>query len=262
MDIYQVDAFSDIQFKGNPAAVCILEKEYDDLVLQNLAMEMNLSETAFVKQVSSNEFNLRWFTPETEVLLCGHATLASAHILWENKMVEENIAILFNTLSGVLIARKRNEWIELDLPKGELKESEGDKYLLDAFAVSPIKIYEDDIVYLLEFEDEEEIINLKPDFNILKRAKKDEVIVTSKVNNMNYDFISRFFAPAIGVDEDPVTGSAHCYLAPYWIEKLSKEEVLGFQASRRTGYVKCSLNGNRVILQGKSKTILNGTIQI
>jgi predicted PhzF superfamily epimerase YddE/YHI9 len=132
----------------------------------------------------------------------------------------------------------------------------------DAFAVSPIKIYEDDIVYLLEFEDEEEIIKLKSDFNILKRAKKDEIIVTSKANNMNYDFISRFFAPAIGVDEDPVTGSAHCYLAPYWIEKLGKEEVLGFQASRRTGYVKCSLNGNRVILQGKSKTILNGTIQI
>lgn len=262
MKIYQADAFTDIQFKGNPAAICILEKDYDDSILKNIAMEMNLSETAFIKQVSDNEFDLRWFTPETEVSLCGHATLASAHILWENKLVEENKLICFNTLSGVLIARKKDEWIELNFPKGNLKKSNGDEFLSDAFSIIPKNIYEDDIVYLLEFNDEEEISLLKPNFNILKKARKEEIIVTGKANNANYDFVSRFFAPAIGIDEDPVTGSAHCYLAPYWIEKLKKDEVLGFQISRRSGYVKCSLNENRVILEGKVKTILHGTLQI
>lgn len=262
MRIYQVDAFTNIQFKGNPAAICFSEKEYDDSILQNIAMEMNLSETAFIKKISDNEFNLRWFTPETEVSLCGHATLASAHILWENKLVEEDKEIFFNTLSGILIAKKKGEWIELDFPKGKLKKSEGDIFLLNTFSISPQNIYEDDIVYLLEFNNEEEISLLKPDFNILKKARKEEIIVTSKSNNLNYDFVSRFFGPAIGVDEDPVTGSAHCYLAPYWIGKLNKDEVLGFQVSRRTGYVKCKLNGDRVIIQGKAKTILSGKLQM
>jgi len=262
MKIYQVDAFTNVEFKGNPAAICILEKEYEDSILQNIAMEMNLSETAFIKQTSENEFNLRWFTPETEVTLCGHATLAASHLLWENNIVEENKTIHFNTLSGTLIAKKKDEWIELNFPKGNLKECEGDASLLNSFAIKPKNIYEDDIVYLLEFDNEEQIYLLKPDFNMLKKARKEEIIVTSKANNGDYDFVSRFFAPAIGVNEDPVTGSAHCFLAPYWIEKLNKAEVLGFQASRRTGFVKCRLEDNRVILQGKAKTILAGTLYI
>jgi len=262
MKIYQVDAFTDVEFKGNPAAICILEKNYEDSVLQNIAMEMNLSETAFIKQTSDNEFNLRWFTPETEVALCGHATLASAHLLWENKAVEENEIIKFNTLSGTLMAKKSGEWIELNFPKGTLKKSKGDSFLLNAFSILPNAIYEDDIAYLLEFNDEEQISILKPDLNMLKKARKEEIIVTSKSNNANYDFVSRFFGPAIGVNEDPVTGSAHCYLAPYWIERLNKEEIIGFQASRRTGVIKCRLHENRVILQGKAKTILDGTLHI
>lgn len=262
MKIYQVDSFTNIEFKGNPAAVCILEKDYDDLVLQNIAMEMNLSETAFLKQVSDNEFNLRWFTPETEVSLCGHATLASSHILWETKLVEADKIIRFNTLSGALTASKKNEWIELNFPKGNLKESKGDNFLLSAFSAVPKKIYEDDIVYFLEFNDEKDIALLNPDFNILKKARKKEIIVTSKANNVNYDFVSRFFGPAIGINEDPVTGSAHCYLAPYWIEKLNKDVVVGYQISKRTGYIKCRLNENRVILQGEAKTIFQGTLQI
>ena len=260
MKIYQVDAFTNSEFKGNPAAICILEKDYEDSILQNIAMEMNLSETAFIKQTSDNEFNLRWFTPETEVALCGHATLASAHILWENIIVEEDKTIQFNTLSGILTAKKRDEWIELNFPKGNLTKSEGDSFLLNALSISPTSIYEDDIVYLLEFNAEEDIVNLKPDFRMLKKARKEEIIVTSKSNNESYDFVSRFFAPAIGVNEDPVTGSAHCYLAPYWIKKLRKEEVLGFQLSRRTGFVKCRLQDRRVILYGKAKTILQGTL--
>jgi PhzF family phenazine biosynthesis protein len=239
-----------------------LDKEYEDSILQNIAMEMNLSETAFLKRISENEFKLRWFTPETEVSLCGHATLASAHILWENELVEEHKEIYFNTLSGTLTAQKGGEWINLDFPKGELRKSEGDKYLLGAFSILPKNIYEDDIVYLLEFNSEDEICNLIPDLEMLKKAQKEEIIVTSKSSSENYDFVSRFFGPAIGVNEDPVTGSAHCYLAPYWIERLHKDEVLGFQVSKRTGYVKCRLNGNRVVLQGNAKTILQGELII
>lgn len=262
MRIYQADAFTDCLFKGNPAAICILEEDYDDVVLQSIAMEMNLSETAFIKQVSHNEFNLRWFTPKVEVSLCGHATLASAHILWENKIVEKNNIISFNTLSGNLIAKKKDDWIELDFPKGNLEKSNGDEFLLNAFSILPQNIYEDDIVYLLEFNDEKEISLLDPDFNVLKKARKEEIIVTSKSNSVKYDFVSRFFGPAIGVNEDPVTGSAHCYLAPYWIKKLNKDEVLGFQFSNRTGYVKCRLKENRVILQGKVKTVFSGAMEI
>jgi PhzF family phenazine biosynthesis protein len=223
---------------------------------------MNLSETAFVRKVSDNEFNLRWFTPETEVSLCGHATLASAHILWENKFVDEDREIFFNTLSGTLTAKRDGEWIKLDFPRGELKKSEGDKYLLGAFTISPKNIYEDEIVYLLEFNSEEEISILKPDLEMLKKAGKEEIIVTSKSSSESYDFVSRFFGPSIGVNEDPVTGSAHCYLAPYWIERLNKDEVLGFQTSKRTGYVKCRLNGNRVMIQGNARTILHGILEI
>jgi PhzF family phenazine biosynthesis protein len=261
MKIYEVDSFTDTQFKGNPAAVCILEKDYEDSVLQDIAMEMNLSETAFIKKVSDNKFNLRWFTPKTEVSLCGHATLASAYILWENNLVEDE-EIFFDTLSGILIAKKKGEWIELDLPKGKLKKSEGDEFLLNSFSISPKNIYESDIVYLLEFNKEEEIALLNPDFNLLRKARKEEIIVTSKSNNVNYDFVSRFFAPSIGIDEDPVTGSAHCFLTPYWIERLNKDEVLGFQASERTGYVKCKMYGDRVIIQGKAVIVLNGTLNI
>lgn len=262
MKIYQIDTFTDVHFKGNAAAVCILEKDYDDLTLKNIAMEMNLSETAFLRQVSDNKFNLRWFTPETEVLLCGHGTLASAHLLWETEMVEEKNVIYFNTLSGILTAKKKEKWIELDMPKGNLRKSDGDNFLLDSLKILPKNIYEDEIVYLLEFSSEEEIIKLKPDFNLLKKARKEEIIVTSISSNENYDFVSRFFGPAIGVDEDPVTGSAHCYLAPYWMKRLNKDEVLGYQASKRTGYVNCKLKGNRVLIQGKAKTILKGTLEI
>ncbi|WP_432403343.1 PhzF family phenazine biosynthesis protein [Wukongibacter sp. M2B1] len=262
MKIYQIDTFTDVAFKGNAAAVCILEKDYDDLTLKNIAMEMNLSETAFLKQVSDNVFNLRWFTPEVEVSLCGHGTLASAHLLWENGIVKEDEMIYFKTLSGTLAAKKKEEWIELDMPKGNLIESEGDDILFESLKINPKSIYEDEIVYLLEFNSEEEITKLSPDFNLLKKARKEEIIVTSICENEGYDFVSRFFGPAIGVDEDPVTGSAHCYLAPYWIERLEKDEVLGFQASRRTGCVKCKLNEDRVLIQGKAKTILKGVLEI
>ncbi len=262
MRIFQVDSFTNEPFKGNPAAVCILEKDYDDSLLQNIAMEMNLSETAFLLQVSENEYKLRWFTPEVEVKLCGHGTLAASHILWENKIIEDDKEIYYNTLSGTLIAKKKSGWIELDFPKGNLNKSNGDSILLEALRRTPISIHEGDEYYLLEFAGQEEILKIEPDFNLLKKARKKEVIVTCKSNDMEYDFISRFFAPAIGIEEDPVTGSAHCYLALYWAERLNKIELVGFQASKRTGYIKCKLQGDRVILHGKAVTILNGFLQI
>jgi PhzF family phenazine biosynthesis protein len=187
--------------------------------------------------------------------------ISQCYILWGNNLVEDG-EIFFDTLSGILIAKKKGEWIELDLPKGKLKKSEGDEFLLNSFSISPKNIYESDIVYLLEFNKEEEISLLNPNFNLLRKARKEEIIVTSKSDNVNYDFVSRFFAPAIGIDEDPVTGSAHCYLTPYWIERLNKDEVLGFQASERTGYIKCKMYDDRVIIQGKAVIIMSGTLNV
>lgn len=262
MKFYQVDAFTDEVFKGNPAAVCLLNKDYNNSILQNIAMEMNLSETAFLKKLGNNEFDLRWFTPETEVTLCGHATLASAHTLWENKKVQKDDKLIFHTLSGKLEASKKGDWIQLNFPKGNLKPSVGDKYLLDSFSTSPAAIYEDDEYYLLEFNNEEVIAQLRPDFNTLLKADKKEIIVTSLSDNKSYDFVSRFFAPALGINEDPVTGSAHCYLAPYWIKKLNKDEVIGCQLSKRTGLVKCRTIDNRVLIEGKARTIIEGDLLI
>ena len=262
MRIFQVDAFSDVEFKGNPAAVCILERKYDDATMQNIAMEMNLSETAFVRLLSENEFDLRWFTPEVEIDLCGHATLASAHILWQQGMVLEDQTIYFYTLSGRLTAKKIGDMIELDFPAGSLNESSGDEILVQAFSKQPLNIYEDDKVYVLEFLTEDEITSLAPDFTILKHARRGHIIATSPSSSKEYDFVSRFFGPALGVNEDPVTGSAHCYLAPLWAKRLSKDEVVGFQASKRTGIISCKLSGDRVLLRGMAKTILMGTLLI
>ncbi len=263
MKIYQVDSFANEIFKGNPAAVCILENSnYEDIFLQNVAMEMNLSETAFLKKVSSNEYNLRWFTPEVEVELCGHATLASAFVLWEKGIVEKSETICFNTLSGILKAKYYEGWIELDLPRGFLKKSEGDKNLISAFEKKPLNVYEDELYYLLEYENEKDVLEMNPDLSILKNARKKEIIVTSKSEKPEYDFISRFFAPAIGINEDPVTGSAHCLLTPFWKEKLNKSELIALQASKRTGVLKCSMDEKRVFLKGKAIIVMEGEIII
>lgn len=262
MKIYQVDAFTNEKFKGNPAAVCILYEDLNDDTLLNIAKEMNLSETAFLKKISDNKYKLRWFTPEVEISLCGHATLSSAHILWEYNYVKQNETIYFETMSGELSAKNKDGWIELDFPKSKLKISDGNSDLLNAFDKKPIKILEDGKFYFLEFEKEEDIINITPNFELLKKLDKTEIIITSISKNKNYDFISRFFAPKIGINEDPVTGSAHCYLAPYWAKRLNKTELIGFQASKRTGIVKCNVMEKRVLLKGKAVTILEGTLNI
>jgi PhzF family phenazine biosynthesis protein len=264
MKIFQVDAFTDTPFKGNPAAVCLMEGEKSEAWMQSVAMEMNLSETAFVQR-EDHGFRLRWFTPVTEVSLCGHATLAAAHVLWEEGLDTREEAV-FHTTSGVLTARKADLWIELDFPSRRVVRAEKNPRLNEALGASPLYTgrFEtpNGLMFLLEIEGEDAVSNLKPDFGALVLAGARAVIVTSRSSRPEYDFCSRFFAPGVGINEDPVTGSAHCYLTPYWADKLGKQDLVGFQSSRRSGVVGCSLHGERVRLRGKALTIFRGELVV
>ncbi|MEA3499504.1 MAG: PhzF family phenazine biosynthesis protein [Candidatus Marinimicrobia bacterium] len=260
MRLFQVDAFTKNQFSGNPAAVCILDKHLNDNILQNIAAEMNLSETAFV-QKSGNSFNLRWFTPKVEVDLCGHATLATAHILYEEKIVPIDKEITFNTKSGNLFINKEETKIVMNFPQKHVKKIMCPENIKKAFDIKPLDSYFDNEIYLIEIDSDCKLKKLKPDYTALKK-EKFEFIITARSTDSNYDFISRFFAPCIGIDEDPVTGSAHSYLAPYWGKKLNKTKLIGFQASERTGIVECELLQNdRLLLKGEAVTIFKGEFE-
>ena len=258
MNIYQVDAFTDKPFCGNPAAVCVLSRPADEGWMQQLAQEMNLSETAFFHPFKDG-YKLRWFTPTREVDLCGHATLASAHILWEANYISPNESARFHTRSGLLTARKnREQWIELDFPALMPEPAELPESVLSALGVTPLYTGKNDMDYLVEIGSEAELMRVRPDFRKLAEAPVRGVIVTSRSDSNAYDFVSRFFAPAAGVDEDPVTGSAHCALTPYWAAKLGKNQLNAFQASYRGGVLKVRTSGERVILAGKAITVLKG----
>ena len=265
MKIYQVDAFTDQPFKGNPACVCILDQARPDSWMQSLAQEMNLSETAFVAK-RENGFDLRWFTPKKEVSLCGHATLATAHILWEDQYLKPTEEARFNTPSGLLTAKKDGVWIELDFPARFVVSAEANPGLNQALGVVPKStsksISAKGDVYLVEVESEQIVRTMIPDFGALAATNARGVIVTSIAHAQEYDFVSRYFAPAIGINEDPVTGSAHCYLATYWGTKLNKRTCTGFQASARTGIVKCCWKEERVLLRGKAITIFKGELTL
>ena len=258
MKLFQVDSFTDEPFKGNPAGVCISKTPFDTEFMQNIAMEMNLSETAFVTHKHGTEFDLKWFTPETEVNLCGHATLATAYILFEKEGISKDDSITFNTLSGQLKARFKDEAVELDFPKGIVHPTQPTELLKRAFNISPADYFEGDTYYLILFHDQDDILNLKPDLAALKHTNM-EIIVTAQSNNPKYDYVNRFFAPCLGIDEDPVTGSAHCYLAPFWSERLNKNPLIGFQASKRTGTLTCRVDGDRVFLFGKAVIMMEMT---
>jgi len=260
MNIYIVDAFTKIPFKGNPAGVCILDKKIDDDMMQKIGMEVNLSETSFVLS-QGDSFSIRWFTPTTEVPLCGHATLASAHILWEQKFVNKNIPIQFLTRkSGSLNINYDNGIIIMDFPQLFVTQDDDDEIIQKAFDVKPKFVGCDDTDYLIEVENEGTVINYKPDFKLLKQLQKS-VIITAQSNNKEYDFISRMFAPHLGINEDPVTGSAHCYLAPYWRKKLNKNILTGLQTSHRSGLVGCEfLNNSRLLLKGNARTVIKGEL--
>ena len=256
---FQVDAFTAKPFTGNPAAVCLLEKEAEADWMQAVAAEMNLSETAFVTP-RANAFGLRWFTPATEVDLCGHATLASAQVLWETGRLTEDDTANFHTRSGVLTAKRVGDWIELDFPATPAEPIESPPGLSDLLGSVPKFVGRSRFDLLLELTDAEELRDLNPDFTGLSSLPVRGFIVTSKSDLPEYDFLSRFFAPAAGINEDPVTGSAHCALAPFWGERLGKSEMTAFQASARGGVVKVKLAGERVLLRGQAVTVLHGEL--
>ena len=257
--ILQIDAFSDRPFAGNPAAVCLLEEEQDADWMQAVAAEMNLAETAFVRPLDDG-FELRWFPPLIEVDLCGHATLASAHALWGEGVVSGAQPIRFHTKSGVLACMQDGDFIELDFPATPAREAEPPAGLLGALGVQPSFVGRSKFDRLVLVESEEAVRSLKPDFSRLREISMRGVIVTSASDDPRFDFVSRFFAPGAGIDEDPVTGSAHCCLGPFWSERLGKTEMTAFQASARGGAVRVRVNGARVLLGGKAVTVLRGEL--
>lgn len=260
MKIYQVDAFAKKAFEGNPAAVCIMDKPIEDNLMQRIAMEMNLSETAFAVK-RDNRFHLRWFTPESEVALCGHATLATAHILWSEGIVKPDDVIYFDTKSGELTAKSDDGFIELDFPAKSEDSATPPKGLIEALSVSPLYVGRNAYDYLVVIKNATELLELKPDMTALKSINVRGIIVTAQGDGDSpYDFVSRFFAPAVGVDEDPVTGSAHCCLAPYWANVLKKNRLIGYQASRRGGEVIVEVDNDRVKLIGTAVTTLKGLL--
>jgi PhzF family phenazine biosynthesis protein len=257
--IYQVDAFSNQPFKGNPAAVCIIPPDTSENWMQKVAQEMNLSETAFLVRTQDG-FNLRWFTPAAEVDLCGHATLASAHTLWEMGILEPDETAFFQTRSGLLTAQLQNNWIELDFPATPPQETEIPNGLEEAVGAHPVFVGKSRFDYLLELENEDVVRGLKPDFTAIGKLPVRGVIVTSRSTSNEFDFVSRFFAPSVGINEDPVTGSAHCCLAPYWSKKLEKLELSAYQASSRGGVLQLRLDGTRVKLFGQAVTVMKGEL--
>ena len=255
--LYQVDAFTDVLFHGNPAAICMLDKWLDDNLMQKIAMENNLSETAFVVK-KNDQFQIRWFTPIAEVALCGHATLAAASIIFNEYEHKKNM-IVFNSIhSGILRVRKEGEYLTLDFPVQKIKKAIPPDKLIEGIGKEPIEVYKGKTDYLLVYKNEKEVQTISPDFTVLSKIRIRGVIVTAKGDH--YDFVSRFFAPKIGVNEDPVTGSAHTILIPYWGKKLNKNELEAKQLSTRQGILKCRTNKDRVYISGKAIMYLKGEI--
>ncbi|MEQ8787352.1 MAG: PhzF family phenazine biosynthesis isomerase [Pirellulaceae bacterium] len=256
--LFQVDAFTSTPFRGNPAAVCLLEEPRDDAWLQAVAAEMNLSETAFVRPVG-RRFELRWFTPTIEVPLCGHATLASAHVLFtEQRVAGETIE--FETKSGVLTARRRDTLIELDFPAAAPEAADSPDELIPALGVAARFVGRNQLDWIVEVEGEREVREASPDFRLLSAVNTRGVMITATSDDAAFDFVSRYFAPAVGIDEDPVTGSAHCCLGPFWSERLGKDELVGHQVSVRGGVVHVRPQGDRVLLRGEAVGVLRGTL--
>lgn len=257
-----VDAFTETPFRGNPAAVCVGEAPLPEDRMQRIAAEMNLSETAFVDPNPDGGFYLRWFTPRCEVELCGHATLASAHLLWEEGRVPTTEPIRFLTRSGPLTCRQEEGLIRMDFPEEPGLPTPAPRKLDRMLGVPGFEAVERNrFDYLVLLEHEKDLRELQPDFRRLAWLGMAGVIVTAPAARSDADFVSRYFAPGVGIDEDPVTGSAHCFLGPFWAERLGKNELVGFQASRRGGVVRVDVPGTgRVTLGGRAVTMLRGTL--
>ena len=254
-----VDAFTERPFAGNPAVVCPLPAWRDDAWLQLVAREMNQSETAFVVE-NGDGFDLRWFTPKVEVDLCGHATLASAFALWQAGMATRGTPIRFSTRSGILTATPRSEEIELDFPLKPEQPASAPVGLAEAVGIEPVYVGRNQFDYLVEVQSADDLRRLTPDFSRLGAVECRGTIVTARSDDPRYDFLSRFFAPAAGILEDPVTGSAHCCLADFWGRRLGKTSLVGYQASPRGGVVRVTVRGNRVLLGGRAVLIARGEL--
>jgi PhzF family phenazine biosynthesis protein len=260
-----IDAFTDVAFAGNPAAVVLLDQWPSDAWLQRVGREMNLSETAFLRRREGCEFDLRWFTPKVEVALCGHATLAAAHFLWWFAAIPSSAALAFHTRkSGTLVAScLPSGEIELDFPaKPATPQAAAPAGMLAALGASAVAVAKNEFDYLVELESDAEVRQLTPDFAALATTECRGVIVTAPSSNPKYDFVSRFFAPQAGINEDPVTGSAHCCLSEYWGEKFGKDEMTGFQASERGGVVRVKRVSGRVKLIGRAVTVTSGQLLV
>jgi len=263
LSLYQVDSFTNRPFAGNPAGVCLLDSPRPDEWMLGVAGEMNLSETAFLLP-EDGFYRLRWFTPMVEVTLCGHATLACAHILWEQGFLASNQTALFETLSGRLQAvRTPDGWIALNFPGRPVEPVVSPEGLLESLGLNNalfVGKYRED--YLVEVQNEPIVRALQPDFVSMRKLKTRGVVVTAQCDQGEYDFVSRFFAPAVGVDEDPVTGSAHCALTPYWSKKLGKPTLMAYQASPRGGQLRVRPHEERVILEGQALTVYSATLLV
>ena len=259
--LFHVDAFASGPFTGNPAAVCLLEKPAGPAWMQAVAAEMNLSETAFVRPVVARDpghFELRWFTPTVEVDLCGHATLASAHVLWETERLAAELTARFETRSGVLAATRAGDDVELDFPADPVSAADPDPGLLDALGIAAAAVSKGRIGWMLELGEASAVRAVSPDFAPL--AAFEIAVVTARSDDPAYDFVSRCFGPKFGIDEDPVTGSAHCALGPYWAERLGKTDLTGYQASARGGVVLVRVDGDRTALAGRAVTVTRGEL--
>jgi PhzF family phenazine biosynthesis protein len=259
--LWHVDAFTDRLMAGNPAAVCLVNTPQPDDWLQRVAAEMNLSETAFLWR-EDEAFRLRWFTPKMEVALCGHATLASAHVLWSAGYARQDSPLAFDTLSGRLSAIRQGTSIELDFPLKPEHAADTPDGLADALGAMPVYVGRSEFDYLVEMDSPGSLRSLQPDFRALAALPVRGIIVTSRSDDSRYDFLSRFFAPGAGVDEDPVTGSAHCCLADFWGHRLDKDEMVAYQASARGGFVRVRVAGDRVKLGGQAVTVAKGELLV
>jgi len=257
--IVQVDAFTSTPFTGNPAAVCVLREARDAAWMQHVAAELNLAETAFLTPFADG-FNLRWFTPTLEVDLCGHATLASAHVLWEDALLPQTEAARFHTRSGLLTAVRSGDWIELNFPATPEEAVPAPPGLVEALGVTPLYVGKSRFDYLVEVDSEKTLRGIRPDFAGLATIATRGVIATSRSMGGDADFVSRFFAPASGINEDPVTGSSHCCLAPFWSRRLGKDRFVARQISARGGVLRVRLDADRVHLAGQAVTVMRSEL--
>lgn len=259
LPLIQVDAFTNTPFAGNPAAVCLLPAPREADWMQHVAREMNLSETAFLAP-RQDGFDLRWFTPAIEVPLCGHATLASAHVLWEDGHLPAQQPARFHTRSGLLTATRQDTWITLDFPALPPEPAEAPATLLQALGITPLYVGKNRASYLVEVASEDVVRVLQPDFTLLATLPVQGVMVTSRASSADFDCVSRYFAPRAGINEDPVTGSAHCCIGPFWAQRLHKDTLMAYQASARGGILRIRVQGERVLLGGQAVTVMRGEL--